>query len=99
MTFGAEQAMIDAGIPEGQIALVGNGASCEAVEAVGEGRWHSSFVYQPITEGYLGTQLAIEAVRGEASEYTSIEMIEESPIGEFVTQENADDFECEWNIG
>ena len=99
MTFGAEQAMIDAGISEGQIALVGNGASCEAVEAVAEGRWHSSFVYQPITEGYLGTKLAIEAVRGEAPEYTSIEMIEESPIGEFVTQENADEFECEWNIG
>jgi ribose transport system substrate-binding protein len=99
MTFGAEQAMVDAGIPEGQIALVGNGASCEAVEAVGEGRWHSSFVYMPQTEGYLGTKLAIEAVRGEAPDYTAIEMIQESPIGEFVTQENAGEFECEWKIG
>lgn len=98
MTFGAEQAIADAGIPEGQIALVGNGASCEAVEAVGAGRWHSSFVYQPITEGYLGTKLDIEAIRGEVP-YTSIEMIKESPIGEFVTQENADQFTCEWNIG
>jgi ribose transport system substrate-binding protein len=99
MTFGAEQAMNDAGIEQGSIALVGNGASCEAVEAVGEGRWHSSFVYMPITEGTLGTELAIKAVTGEQTEYTSIEMIEESPIGEFVTQDNADQFTCEWNIG
>jgi ABC-type sugar transport system substrate-binding protein len=97
MTFGAEQAMKDQGIKG--VKLVGNGASVEAVQAVCQGRWHSSYVYLPYTEAYIGTELAIKAVRGQLKGYQAVPVIKKSPVGEFVTRKNCKRFKPQWKVG
>lgn len=98
MTFGAEQAMQDAG--KSGIKLIGNGASEEAVEAVCDGRWHSSYVYLPYSEAKEGTELAIQAVRGELSDYVAIDPnAEMSEIGAFFDEGDCGNFEAEWKVG
>lgn len=96
MTLGAEQAVDDAGLT-GKVSLIGNGAATQGVEAVRAGKWFGTPVYLPIDEGAQAAQMAIDAVRGKDPENTVIDLIEESPIGPFVTEENAKDFEAQWS--
>ncbi len=98
MTFGAEQAMEDAG--KSGIQFIGNGASAESVEAVCDGRWHSSYVYLPFSEAKQGTEFAIQAVRGELTEYKAIDPnAEMSTIGPFFDKPDCGTFEAEWKVG
>lgn len=96
MTLGAEQAVDDAGLT-GKVSLIGNGAATQGVEAVRAGKWFGTPVYLPIDEGQKAAQMAIDAVRGKDPDTTVIDLIEESPIGPFVTEENAKDFEAQWS--
>lgn len=94
-TLGAEQAVKGAG-KEGKIALIGNGASKPGVEAVAAGRWTGTVALLPFTEGKAGAEALIKAVRGEDVP-TVIDSSELSPVGPVVTQDNAADFEAEWD--
>jgi ribose transport system substrate-binding protein len=94
-TLGAEQAVKSAG-KEGKVALIGNGASKPGVEAVAAGRWTGTVALLPFTEGKAGAEALIKAIRGEEVP-TVIDSAELSPVGPVVTQDNAADFEAEWD--
>lgn len=96
MIDGVEQAVKDAGL-EGQVALVGNGGTKSAVQAVREGRWFGTVAGYPRTEGIRATEYVIRAVRGENVEprgFGSEDL--GTGGGPLITQENAADFEAEW---
>lgn len=52
----------------GEIALIGDGGSQYAWDAIKAGRWFGSGYYTPRTEGEKATELAIAAARGEKVE-------------------------------
>jgi ribose transport system substrate-binding protein len=96
MIVGAEQAVEDAGLT-GQVALVGNGGSEIAVTAVREGRWFGTAAAYPRSEGEVATDYVIRAIRGEELEPIGLGSPDLSEgFGPIVTQENADEFEPEW---
>lgn len=98
MTMGAEQAVQDAG-REGEITLIGDGASTEAVEKIKAGDWFGSPVFLAEDEGKLAAQMAIDAVRGTDPAETVVDVVATSPIGASFTQETTEDFTPQWSIG
>ena len=92
---GAEQALEDAGRLE-DIRLVSSGGSCPAVQAVEEGRWFATIIDLPKTEGREGMQIAIDWVNGDETEPVGINPLDTLDRDPFVTAENLEDFECEW---
>lgn len=96
MIVGAEQAVEDAGLT-GKVALVGNGGSEIAVEAVRDGRWFGTAATYPRSEGEVATDYVIRAIRGEEIEPVGLGSQDLSEgFGPIVNQENAADFEPEW---
>lgn len=96
MIVGAEQAVDDAGLT-GQVALIGNGGGQTAVDAVREGRWFGTAAAYPRSEGEVAADYVIRAVRGEAIEPVGLGTADLSDgFGALITQENADEFEAEW---
>jgi ribose transport system substrate-binding protein len=96
MIVGAEQAVEDAGLAD-QVALVGNGGSQIAVDAVREGRWFGTAAAYPRSEGEVATDYVIRAIRGEELEPVGLGSQDLSEgFGPLVTQENAEEFEPEW---
>jgi ribose transport system substrate-binding protein len=95
MTVGAAQAVRAAG-KAGKIALIGDGASKPAVKAIRDGQWFGSYVILPQTEGRLGAEYAINAVRGK-SVPTFVRSIDKSPIGPVATKRTVGNFGGEWN--
>ena len=98
MILGAELAVQDAGL-EGQVRLVGNGASVDGYQAVVEGRWFATVANIPFTNGQIAGQMALQAVDGTLI-VRSVDMYDQSPpipsSGAVITQENADEFEPQW---
>lgn len=94
MTLGAEQAADEAGR---DIALIGNAASAEGVQAVAEKRWVGTSVWLPATEAELGLEMLVNEIRGEGDVAGSIDVRTESPIGDAVTAQNAKSFDAQWH--
>jgi ribose transport system substrate-binding protein len=94
MIVGAERAVRLAG-KEGDIALIGNGATTDGVEAISEGRWFGSAVYLPRTEGRLATELVIQSIREEPVTDVYIDPLEELDAPRIITQENVDEVQFE----
>lgn len=94
MIVGAERAVRLAG-KEGEIALIGNGATTDGVDAISEGRWFGSAVYLPRTEGRLATELLIQSIREEAVTDVYIDPLEEMDAPRIITQDNVDEVEFE----
>ena len=61
---GAQQAVKKAG-KTGQIKLIGNGGSCQAVAGVKSGAWFATYALPETTSGLKATQLAIKAGNGQ----------------------------------
>ena len=61
---GAQQAVKSAG-KTGQIKLIGNGGSCQAVAGVKSGAWFATYALPETTSGLKATQLAIAAGNGK----------------------------------
>jgi ribose transport system substrate-binding protein len=61
---GAQQAVKKAG-KTGQIKLIGNGGSCQAVAGVKAGAWFATYALPETTSGLKATQLAIDAGNGK----------------------------------
>lgn len=95
MTYGAQQAVEDAGLDN--VSLVGIGASEEGVAAVDAGDWFGTTVFLPVDEGRLATEMVLAALRGESVEQTNIELLDLSPIGAFYTRGTEGDFEPQWS--
>jgi ribose transport system substrate-binding protein len=92
---GVEQALQDAGRAE-DVRLVSSGGSCPAVQAVEEGRWFSTIIDLPRTEGRIGMEIAIDYVRGEQDGPRGVNPMDSLDREAYVTQENLEGFECEW---
>lgn len=96
--IGAEQAVQDAGL-EGQVKLVGNGASELGYQAVAEGRWFATVANIPFTNGQIAAQMALQAIDGTLL-VRSVNMYDQSPpipsTGPVITQESAVDFKPQW---
>jgi ribose transport system substrate-binding protein len=96
MIVGAEQAVEDAGLT-GQVALVGNGGSAIAAEAVSEGRWFGTAAAYPRSEGEIAADYVIRALRGEEIEPVGLGTPDLSGgFGALITQDNVDEYEPEW---
>jgi ribose transport system substrate-binding protein len=87
---GAEQAVEDAG---GEVKLIGNGGSRQAVSAVKEGRWFATYVGAEKSSGAKAAELAIAAARGEEVPKSFDTRELQEPIG---TKENLGSFEGQY---
>ena len=96
MIVGAEQAVRAAG-KEGDVALIGNGATVDGVQAIKEGRWFASAAYLPRTEARMVAELLFQAARGEDITGRFIDPLEAAGgTDALITKENADDFKPEF---
>lgn len=89
---GAVQA-IDAAGKTGKVSLVGYGGSATAVAGVAADKWFATVLMTPASEGRLGMQALIKALRtGEDS--GGINPTEGLP--EVITKDNSGEFTAEW---
>lgn len=89
---GAVQA-IDAAGKTGDVSLVGYGGSATGVAGVAAGTWFATVLMTPASEGRLGMQALVKALRtGEDS--GGINPTEGLP--EVITKDNATEFTAEW---
>jgi ribose transport system substrate-binding protein len=88
---GAEQAVDDAGA---DVALVGNGGSRQAVEAVKSGRWYATYVIAEKSAGAKATELAIKKAQGEEVPASFDTRTLQEPKG---TKEGLGDFEGQYD--
>ncbi len=96
MIVGAEKAVRSAG-KEGQVALIGNGATIDGVEAIKEGRWFASAAYLPRTEARMVSELLFSAARGDDVTGRFIDPLEEAGgVDALITKENAAGFKPEF---
>jgi ribose transport system substrate-binding protein len=96
MIVGAERAVRAAG-KEGEVALIGNGATVDGVQAIKEGRWFASAAYLPRTEARMVAELLFRAARGEDITGRWIDPLKEAGgIDALITKENADEFKPEF---
>lgn len=91
---GAARAVDSAGL-NGQVKLIGQGASKQAIDWIRNGDWFGAYVYMPYTEGRKSAEIAIDAVRGEEVEPV-VDTESLSPVGPTVTEENLGDFKGDW---
>ena len=94
LMFGVEQAVEDAGRDD--IRLISQGASCPGFDRIAEGKWFSTTIDAPYTEGKVGAEIAIKAVRGELEEPVCVNTAEEAGAGPVFFKDNLDTFECQW---
>jgi ribose transport system substrate-binding protein len=98
MILGAELAVQDAGL-EGQVKLIGNGASQDGYNAVAEGRWFATVANIPYTNGQIAAQMALQALDGSLI-IRSVNMYDQAPpippTGAVITQESSRNFRPEW---
>ena len=87
---GALQAVTDAGVAD-KVKLVGYGGGAIAFQDIKSGKRFGTVMQAPATEGRLGTELFIKALRtGEAQ--PGVDVLADLPDGGVVTQENVDTF-------
>jgi ribose transport system substrate-binding protein len=87
---GAQQAL------NGQkVTLVGYGGGGVGLKAVASGAWFGTVMQRPATEGKLGMQCAIKAVR-TGKGCGGIDVLASLPNGGVVTKANASKFKAEW---
>ncbi len=99
MAMGAEWAIADAGVPDGEIRITGGGASEYGVQAVRDGRWYATFVTLPYDEGALAVEMALRGVRGLPIADYSIDPVELRGFPRMMTTDNLDafgDFVGQW---
>ena len=96
-SIGAEQALIEAGL-ENDIKIASMAASRLAVEALREKRpaWYSTVTRIPQDEAALAAEFAVGAARGETGFPDTVNPLEYFDVPPFITQENAADFEAQW---
>jgi ribose transport system substrate-binding protein len=87
---GAQQAL------NGQhVTLIGYGGGEVGLKAVAAGQWYGTVMQRPATEGKLGMQCAIRAVR-TGKNCGGIDVLKGLPDGGVVTKANASKFKAEW---
>jgi len=77
------------------VTLIGYGGGGVGLKAVGSGDWFGTVVQRPATEGRLGMQCVIKAVR-TGKGCGGIDVLRGLPNGGVVTKANATKFKAEW---
>jgi ABC-type sugar transport system substrate-binding protein len=95
LMFGVEQVVEEAG--RSDIRLISQGATCQGFDAIKDGRWYSTTIDAPYTEGKVGAEVAIQAVLGELSGPACKNTAEEAGGGPVFFKENIDSYACEWD--
>ena len=78
-----------------QVTLIGYGGGGVGLKAVASGAWYGTVVQRPATEGKLGMQCVIKAVKSGKG-CGGIDVLAGLPNGGVVTKENASQFTAEW---
>lgn len=78
-----------------QVILVGYGGGGVGLKAVASGAWYGTVVQRPATEGKLGMQCIIKAVK-TGKGCGGIDVLAGLPDGGVVTKANAAKFKAEW---
>jgi ABC-type sugar transport system substrate-binding protein len=82
-----KNAGISVGTGEGEVRVVGLGASAPGVEGVRDGEWFGTVLSLPADEGRIGAETALKAVNGELKAPTQESASEESGIDPELTEE------------
>jgi ribose transport system substrate-binding protein len=77
------------------VTLIGYGGGGVGLKAVGSGAWFGTVVQRPATEGKLGMQCVIKAVK-TGKGCGGIDVLKGLPNGGVVTKANASKFKAEW---
>ena len=94
-TLGAEQAVNAAG-RTGKVRLVSSGGSCPAIAKVQSGAWFSDIIDLPETEGKLGMQMIVDAMRNGKPGPTGLNPLDSIKGNPILTKDNIADFKCQW---
>jgi len=78
-----------------KVTLIGYGGGAVGLKAVKSGAWYGTVIQRPATEGRLGMQCAIKAVR-TGKGCGGIDVLKNVPNGGVVTKANASQFKAEW---
>jgi ribose transport system substrate-binding protein len=78
-----------------KVTLIGYGGGGVGLKAVGSGAWFGTVVQRPATEGKLGMQCVIKAVKSGKG-CGGIDVLKGLPNGGVVTKANASKFRAEW---
>ena len=87
---GAVQAVDAAGL-KGQVALVGYGGGAIALQGIASGERYGTVMQMPATEGRLGTEQLIAAIRSGTAA-PGMDPLEDLPEGGVVTKANVESF-------
>src|SRR5262245_5802040 len=88
---GAVQAVKDAGVAD-KVKLVGYGGGAIAFQGIKSGERYGTVMQAPSTEGGLGTQMFIDAIRSGGTPAAGIDVLADLPDGGVVTADNVDQF-------
>jgi ribose transport system substrate-binding protein len=97
LIVGADQGIEGAtqAIGKKKVILVGYGGSAAAVQGVQSGAWFGDVAQNPATEGRLGTQQLIGAIRN-GTNYPAVNAVNRLPGSGVITKTNASQFHPEW---
>jgi ribose transport system substrate-binding protein len=87
---GAVQAVSDAGL-KGKVQLVGYGGGAIAFQGIASGDRYGTVMQAPATEGRLGVQMFVEAIRS-GTPAKGIDVLADLPDGGVVTKDNVQTF-------
>ncbi len=88
---GAVTAVKDAGVAD-KVKLVGYGGGAIAFQGIAAGERYGTVMQAPATEGGLGTQMFIDAIRAGGVPQPGIDVLADLPDGGVVTKDNVDQF-------
>jgi len=97
LIVGADQAATgaEAALNGRKVTLVGYGGGAHGLKKVKAGKWYGTVMQRPATEGRLGMQCLIKAVKtGKGCK--GIDVLAGLPNGGVVTRANAKKFKAEW---
>jgi ribose transport system substrate-binding protein len=89
---GAQQAVKSAG-KEGEVKLIGNGGSCQAVAGVRSGKWFATYVLAEKSSGAKAAQIAIDRANGKAVPVSFDTRKLQNPIG---TKKNLGNYKAQY---
>ena len=95
---GADQAItgavtaVQAAELQDQVKLVGYGGGAIAFQGIAAGERYGTTMQAPATEGGLGTQMFIDAIRAGGEVQPGIDVLADLPDGGVVTKDNVDQF-------
>ncbi len=78
-----------------KVTLIGYGGGGVGLKAVSSGQWYGTVMQRPATEGTLGMQCVIKAVK-TGKGCGGIDVLANLPDGGVVTKANASQFKAEW---